>query len=186
MRFPVRQVLLSTALILGAIAAPALAAMPTDGLVAAAKAGVPVVVPVDLPPGTVLVRSTVSKNDEGTSYTAFYRVGKGPVGFAIESAAGGIGDLISDREPVAKVQAKRLGSEPVGLYWHLSGMTAKTPRSWYTEWITAKAHNHAYRLAGVAMFEPKDRAAWGAIKDVEKAWAVRICNSLAPWKPAKP
>ena len=174
-------------------AAPALAAelSPATTFVRLRQMGVAVALPTVVPPGFKLERVLTPKAWAGpafgAAYVALYR-GPGNAGFAIESAGTDLGSNFDYTDHAeAQVRPKYFPrARTVGLYW--LGPRTNMAKSWVSDWV--EGPEQFYRLIGPAHVNNEYGGAWGATRDIDKAWAVKVLDSLrvlgsngAPRKP---
>ena len=170
------RTLIFGALLVAALAAPAMALSPLDNL---RDQGVAVALPADVPGGFRLEKVLTPKAwggpAFGASYVALYR-GPGDRGFAIESAGTDMGAITTwDDHPVAKVRPRYFPRSPeVGLYWQ--GPRANLPRGWVSDWI--EGPEQYYRLIGPGHVRNEFGAVWSASRELERATAVRVLDSI--------
>lgn len=163
------------------VAAPALAAelSPATAFVRLRQMGVAVALPTIVPPGFKLERVLTPKAWAGpafgAAYVALYR-GPGNAGFAIESAGTDLGSNF-DYMDLAEAQVRPMyfpRARTVGLYW--LGPRTNMAKSWVSDWV--EGPEQFYRLIGPAHVNNEYAGAWGATRDIDKAWAVKVLNSL--------
>lgn len=165
-----------SALLVAALAAPALALSPIDNL---RDQGVAVALPTAVPAGFRLERVLTPKAWAGpafgATYVALYR-GPGDVGFAIESAGTDLGAIAAwDDHPVAKVRPRYFPrARAVGLYWQ--GPRANVARGWVSDWV--EGPEQFYRLVGPAHVRNEFGPVWTASRELDQSTAVRVLDSL--------
>lgn len=171
---------LAIPLALAFVAAPARAAAPDQAILQLRELGVAVALPSAVPPGFRLERVLTPKAWAGPAfgptYVALYG-GPGGRGFAIESAGSDLGSAaeMDSSFPAAEVKPRYFPkSRNIGLYW--IGPRANAAKSWMSDWI--EGPEQFYRLVGPGHVREQYHAGWGASAEIDKAWAVRVLDSI--------